>query len=361
MTIRDKIRQLLSGLSKNERDHLLAELLADNVAYSVKAGVSLQLELQRVENYLLETVEKSAQPKIRNSRLRLWFIFMLLRYGGLRLEEIFGLKAEELDFHNCQLLIHASSCPRKVPLPHVVVVKMHANIEKWTAFFALTHPFQCDGSFVRRSFSQLAETTHIPSQLFNARSLRRNREQELKNAGIPQNYINFFLGRAISDQNFNVELAQDALKKIIEKENFPRTSARNAFSGHIRSLERKGILVEIVLETLTGFEVFAIITDTSRRNLGLKPSMPVTALVKAPLVNIFKLENENAPMPANHFIGQISDIKHQDDVWEIMVSLPHGPIICALYGKDKKAPFTPSLNLPVGVEFSPYSVILIRD
>ena len=62
-------------------------------------------------------------------------------------------------------------------------------------------------------------------------------------------------------------------------------SARNRFRGVVRELKLEGLLAQVELEA-GPFRVVAVITREAVEELGLKPGMPATALVKATSVMV---------------------------------------------------------------------------
>jgi molybdopterin-binding protein len=57
-------------------------------------------------------------------------------------------------------------------------------------------------------------------------------------------------------------------------------SARNRFRGVVREVKVEGLLAQVELEA-GPFRVVSIVTREAVEELGLKPGMPATALVKA--------------------------------------------------------------------------------
>jgi molybdopterin-binding protein len=57
-------------------------------------------------------------------------------------------------------------------------------------------------------------------------------------------------------------------------------SARNRFRGVVRHITREGLLAQVELEA-GPFRVVAVITREAADQLGLRPGVPATAVVKA--------------------------------------------------------------------------------
>lgn len=356
MNKHQEIQTFLAKLSKAEATYLLSELLTKNGIKASSAQKLAPADLSRVEKELLNDLEKAANPKSRTARWRLYFIFLLLRYGALRMEEIFQLRGEDLTA--AKIRIRSSKFPREVPLAPKTVAQMRVQIEKWPFILALEYPLRCNGSLVRRAFSQYALKCGLAPHLLNARAIRRYRALELEYTGLPHELIRLFLGQRIGNSNFDLQEGQKILTQAIENEQFPKTSARNAFYGELVSLVKRGILVECVLETIAGLKVYAIITESSRQNLDLHLGMAVRGIIKAPMLSVFSSSSAAEPLPPNHFLGQIKEIKEDAEAMEINIILPQGNLLCALYVNGQKPDFPLATADIIGVKFSPFSVIL---
>lgn len=79
----------------------------------------------------------------------------------------------------------------------------------------------------------------------------------------------------------NRRLVPAAEVERIRGEPEPRDlSARNRFPGVVREVKLEGLLAQVELEA-GPFRVVSIVTREAVEQLGLKPGMPATALVKA--------------------------------------------------------------------------------
>lgn len=63
-----------------------------------------------------------------------------------------------------------------------------------------------------------------------------------------------------------------------------RTSARNAFRGHVKSVTDGAVNAEVVVDIGQGLEIVAIITRHSVEDLGLAPGSEAVALIKSSFV-----------------------------------------------------------------------------
>ena len=140
-----------------------------------------------------------------------------------------------------------------------------------------------------------------------------------------------------------------------------KTSARNVFKGQITKVNKNGILVEVGLETESGLGITAIITQTSCQNMQLAPGKVITAMVKAPWVNVLPSDERAEAAPVNCYEGKVESLLRDNMACEILVELSKGAHVCALYanGASPAAEIAPGAS--VVVHFSPFSVILTEN
>jgi molybdopterin-binding protein len=70
------------------------------------------------------------------------------------------------------------------------------------------------------------------------------------------------------------------LERLQDRDATHDLSARNRFRGVVREVKVEGLLAQVELEA-GPFRVVSIVTREAVEELGLKPGMPATALVKA--------------------------------------------------------------------------------
>lgn len=126
------------------------------------------------------------------ARLRLHTIFLLIRYGGLRLGEAFNFQlASDLD---CQSgLIHIGGSKAReiiLPVPPMRLLRPAATLEE-----ARQKDFlRLDPGFCRKIFYTVAEMARVNPKLAGPRALRKARALELINLHMPLNLVWSFLG-----------------------------------------------------------------------------------------------------------------------------------------------------------------------
>lgn len=347
-------KTLLASLTRRQKLQLLAELLAENPLAANRARLK-HADLDRAEAWFWQKAE-SAKGRIRISRRRIWLIFILLRYGGLRLKEIFRLGPEDLDLSAGLARVWGEN-RRETPLPPAVVARMRQIWADWAPAHISARPFVCDASLIRRSFQRCATECDLSPGLLNVHSMRRNRGRELEAAGAGSTLADSFLGRAVSGEDLDKEAAATILRQIVQAEKNVRTSARNSFAGFIREIRPRGILVEAILES-NALEIMAVITQGSRMRLNLAPGVAATAIVKAPFIRLLRPGEVRSP-DDNAFAGRITAARFDGMAAEIMVDLDAGPRLCAV--RAGKAGNGLAIGGSVVAAFNAFAVILVAD
>lgn len=151
---REELAALLRSLSPADTAWLRQRLLRrDSVALLQDTGRISPQELLSVESWLWERAAAARGPREKRPRLRMWLIFMLLRYAGLRLVEIFALGPPDMDLQGGIIRVKGA-CGREVPLPLAVSRRLRRVLEDPGLFPASPELMRCDASYVRRSLQQ---------------------------------------------------------------------------------------------------------------------------------------------------------------------------------------------------------------
>ncbi|WP_165078350.1 MULTISPECIES: TOBE domain-containing protein [unclassified Desulfovibrio] len=324
------------------------------------AGLT-EAQLAAAELWLEERLYARAQPRLRHPRVRLWFIFMLLRHAGLRLVEIFRLRGGSLDFGRGLLRVPGSGTgtAREVPLPPAVARKLGSLWASWEGR-ELPLPFLCDASRVRRGLAQCARACGLAPELFTARELRRHRGLELVAAGLQPALVDMFLGREAAEKKSLVRFDADAAQALLREriQGRARSSARNHFRGRITRVRPMGLLADVAFATASGLEVRARITSRSLRAMGLAPGVIVSGAVKALWIEVRPADNAGgADEELNRLPGTVDSLRREDGFAEILISLDGGLLACAV----RPAGEVDWLGEPgqkVAIVFSPAAVIL---
>lgn len=142
-----------------------------------------------------------------------------------------------------------------------------------------------------------------------------------------------------------------------------KTSARNVFQGKVSKIRKHGILAEITVETASGLNVVSMITEASREKMALAEGKLVNALVKAPFVSVVAADDRAAAAASadNCFRGAVEEARSDNLAEEILVRLPQGNLICALYAMGARPDSGVAKGREVLVCFSSFSVILTEE
>ncbi|MDR2850480.1 MAG: TOBE domain-containing protein [Desulfovibrio sp.] len=359
-----KLTAFLRTCSADDLAHLRRSLLRHDSASLLRNNDRLsRQELLAAESYFWKRAAGACGLRERLPRLRIWLIFMLLRYGGLRLAEIFALRLEDMHFKAGYVSV-AGAFAREVPFSLAVSRRLRQVLDNPEAFPAAGEPTRCDASYVRRSLLQCSAACGMSKGVLNARALRHSRAVELGRQGLPLPVVDIFLGRRAAVGIKSVVRcdpleAEKLLREQLQKEFAVETSARNVFQGRISALRQSGLLVEVVLVTAGGLRITAIITDESYRTLSLSEGMLVNASVKAPWVMLqtgAQYDEKTKTSAENYFLGSVERVREDGMVAEVLVALPEGSRICALQSKPGNAPLRAGDK--VTVMFKAFSVIV---
>ncbi|MDD4702343.1 MAG: TOBE domain-containing protein [Desulfovibrio sp.] len=368
---REEMAALLRTLSSADRAWLRQRLMRrDSTALLQDTGRISARELLAVESWLWEKASVARGPREKRPRLRMWLIFMLLRYAALRLVEIFSLKPSHMDLQEGIVRVPASdgSHGREVPLPLTISRRLRRVLEDPALFPESQELMRCDASYVRRCLQQCGAACGLPKGLLSARALRHSRALELGRQGLPLPVVDIFLGRRAAPGQSGIvrcdpQEARRLLREQLQRERPMKTSARNVFQGRITSLRQTGILVEVVLRTAGGLRIVSLITDESCRTLALAEGKLVNASVKAPWVLVTQGElPKNTSAPAeNCFVGVVERIRDDSMVAEVVIALPEGSLVCAIQSCGQDSSPALKAGQKVTVLFKSFSVILNLD
>ncbi|HJA78138.1 MAG TPA: TOBE domain-containing protein [Candidatus Desulfovibrio intestinavium] len=358
---RERLENLWRSLSLQDREWLRRRLLPRGEARADAGGPLLsESECRAAERWFEARCSRARTARDAQARLRLWCIFLLLRYGGLRLVEIFALRAEDWDW--TQGCVHVRGrAGRGVPLPLPLVRRLRDRLAE-PAFLAVLARPVCDDSLVRRSLAACGRACGLPSGLLSARSLRRNRERELLRLGLSPEQVDGFLGRNLrgaADGNLTPPAVLKALRERIQGDDISfRSSARNTFAGRVLQCAPCGLACRVELLTPGGILLTAIITETSRRQLDVREGCRLVAQVKAPQVH---LAGDGCPPPpeATHFGGEVESLRSDARWREVLLRLADGSRVCILQDGVHQ-PFL-CVGLEVRAWFGALSVILAPE
>lgn len=337
-----RLTALWHDLSSEDRQWLRQKLLRHNAAGVWSDDGCLDAaEMRAAETWFHDRAAAALSGREKTSRLRLWLVFMLLRHAGLRWVEVEHLRREDVNLVS-QCIRITGAHARDVPLSPMVAAQLGTVLDDPSGMGVSLLPVEYDASHIRRNLQRCGQECGLPRGLLTARGLRRSRGLELRRQGLPDLVVDAFLGRPrhggdiIRHDPRNVARL---LRDSIQRGGLTRSSARNVTHGRIEALTPRGILVCVSLSCPGELRLDAVITDASRRRLGLEPGGLVCAGVKAPWVELAPAGLPLPPavglgasvgVPQNIFYAQVVDLCGDDDVVEAVVRLPHGGEWCAV-------------------------------
>ncbi|MBQ7738784.1 MAG: TOBE domain-containing protein [Desulfovibrionaceae bacterium] len=336
------IKRLVQNLSSSELS-ILNEILGKKDLTLANYHRLSSSELISAETWLWERISQATNPKIKLARARIWVIFILLRYGGLKLQEIFNLTWADFDFYNSCINVQ-QAFKRTIYLSKSIARRLGSIFSPALFPTDQINPLKVDAASIRHTFVRLAKICHLPTGSLNARNLRYSRAGELQRFGLAQPALTYFLGQGKSDLEPEVRTElEKSLQEFCQMETNLRTSARNVFQGRVDEIQESGLMVRVKLKTPSGLLISALITDQSRRRLQITKGTIVTASIKAPWITITPFPKDEIPQSSsmeNCFPAVIDNVKGDRILYEISAILPDGCQVCALQGQDGWQPQT---------------------
>lgn len=113
-----------------------------------------------------------------------------------------------------------------------------------------------------------------------------------------------------------------------------QVSARNTFTGQVRSVEDGAVNSQVTLELPGGDVLVAIVTRGSVQSLGLVPGKQAVALVKAPWVMLASQDCGLKFSARNQLAGQVSAVDRGAVNSEVTLTLPGGTPVRAVVTND---------------------------
>ncbi len=338
------------------------ESLADLEGQGDAARCLSAEQLRQATGSFAEWLAAARSPAQKRSRGRIWLAFLLIRHGALRLGEVLALDDNsDIDAAAGTLRVQGAY-PRAVHLPADVMREIAALIDSPMFYSLRGGILAVDQGYLRRKFYERAAACGLPKDLLNPRILRHSRGMELLNGGVPLKAVQAFMGRNEREQlglgGFSSETSKRVMLQYLTKEVKMRTSARNVFMGKVISAKEDGLLVEVGLETLSGLEIVAVITEESFKNLKVAKGGLITATVKAPQVILTEADKSLKTSARNKFSGLVSEVKSSSIASEVLVDLYEGSKACALVTNESVNKLGLKPGKEIIVMFKAFSVVL---
>ncbi len=92
--------------------------------------------------------------------------------------------------------------------------------------------------------------------------------------------------RTVRDSGNRRRVSQEEIERLRGGDGTHHMSARNRFHGTVTSVEIEGLLAQVEITVTEPARVVAIVTRDAVKELGLKPGMAATAVVKSTSVMV---------------------------------------------------------------------------
>jgi len=318
-------------------------------------------ELKKLTDAWQEWADAPRTDSQKRSRQRLHLVFLLIRYGALRLSEALALDdTKDLDYSTCTIKI-AGARGREVQVPDRAMQQIR-NIVNAPRMFGLRGIItRLDQGYVRKKFCAFSSVCGLDKALVGPQVIRHSRGSELLHNNIPLNIVQKFLGQRSPVQaagfiSFSDEDAKRIVHNHLRQEALKRTSARNAFTGTVTKVVDGPVSVLVELTTLENLRVGTLITIESAQRLEIREGMLINATIKAPYVMLAR--EGSCAQKVNVFTGRISGINRGDVESSVVVDIADGTELCSILATDE----LDELGLAVGDKacafFSPFSAVL---
>lgn len=294
-----------------------------------------QLQLHSLTESFRKWYSSTANAQRRRARGRIWLLYLLVRYGALKLGEVLALDDRgDFDFAGGAVTVRGDH-ERTVQLPEEAWRDIRRLLDDPMNASLQSEVFKLDPGFVRRKFYERADECDIPRDMANPRVIRHSRAVELLREGVPLKVVQSILGhQSVNLTAQYVTFSDNDIRRIVNyyilKETRMKTSARNSFTGKVTGIRAGNILTEVEVTTASGLKVVSVITQDSMASLGIKPGLLVTATVKAPWVILVKEDMKLKTSARNKYRGKIVKVNEGQISAEVIVELPDSTKICAL-------------------------------
>jgi molybdate transport system regulatory protein len=313
-------------------------------------------------------LRQARTPSAKGSRLRIWLVYLLLRYSGARLGEVLALdERKDIDFRNGTVRFGSGTAGRTVQLPESVASEIEASLSDPALEKFQGKVLRMDQGFVRRKFYERAEECSLPKEMANPSTLRRSRALELLRSGVPLPVVQSVLGHSTANLtasylDFSPEEIKGITERFLRREAKRTSSARNAFFGKITGLRTGDIQSEVELTTISGYRVVSVVTNESIERLGLHMGRLVTAEVKAPWVVLQKGDGPEPKASArNRFLGRVVKINSGSITAEVILGLDDGTTLCSTVTSESLRELSIQLGDRAWAIFKSFSVVLQAD
>jgi molybdate transport system regulatory protein len=325
------------------------------------------VQLSKMEQSFRIWVQESPRKDVHLSRMRIFLIFLLIRYTGAKLNEVLNLNPfRDIDYKRSVAVFGKEGgvrSRREVQLPVAITEEIKASLNAASFKEYLKSLFHVDPGHVRRKFYERATGCGFLPASGSPDGIRKSRAVELLQSNMPLPVVQNMLGHATPNMTASyVTFADDDMQQVakyfIEKESRRKTSARNSFFGKISSIRKGDIQSVVEMTTIGGDRITTIITNDSLTGLGLKEGSLITAEVKAPWMILQKSDKAPESTAENRFAGTIVRINKGRITSEVVVRIADGTDLCSVVSEESARQMGLQENDRVWVTFNSFSVVL---
>jgi molybdate transport system regulatory protein len=338
------------------------------ISVTRKAPCLDPMQLAQLEKSFREWAGSPLRTDLEGARKRILLIFLLIRYTGAKLNEVLSLDPlKDIQFQRHVVTFGRGGAgqdrlPREVQISEALSSEIRSLV-KTPIFRDYQSPFQVDPGHVRRKFYDRAESCGFPKNQGSPDGIRKARAVELMQSHVPLPAVQKIMGHSTPNLvsslvSFSDRDIRQMTRLFFERESTRKTSARNAFFGKIRTVQRGDIQSRVELVTLAGDVITTVITNESLSRLGLKEGTLVTAEVKAPQVVLYRSEEAPPCTAENRLKGRIVQVHHGSITKEYVVRIADGTTVCSLVTTRGNDRIELKENDFVWAAFNSFSVIL---
>lgn len=220
-------------------------------------------------------------PSRRQARARLHLVFLLIRYGGLRLGEVLELDARTA-INTVTGMVHVGGAyERDILLPVVCMRHIRRILEDEKA----QNPdfLKFDQGFVRKKFYDIAAPLGLDQAMVGPRALRYARGLELLEQHIPFNLVQKFLGQTKASQiaaflSFSDGKAQRLVQGALGGKG-GAGGIYNSFIGIVGDIQPGVRMASVSVQTFSDVCITALCPIRDFLKLELRPGLVVSASV----------------------------------------------------------------------------------
>ncbi len=263
-------------------------------------------------------------------RARLHLLFLLIRYGGLRLGEALGLNAREAIDTVTGMVHLPSPGGRDILLPLSCMKHIRRILSLPEAEDAAFLHF--DQGFVRKKFYAVAQGLGLAPGMAGPRAIRYARGLELLRLHVPFNVVQAFLGQQKTAQVAEfLEFAGGEAKDIVRESasgRLPKEEEINSFIGIITSMETGMRAASIEVTTFSDLVITALCDMSRFMDMAPHLNQVVTVAIDPEHI-VLSTEKETGSLQGPVKATVVS--LHKDTVESFLtLELPDGTLVSAV-------------------------------